>query len=432
MLRVLLLLMLSAATSAQEWTRPDGHGFVWPFEGIVNCRIEAWSEPWPPRSGKCLVRVLVQASPPLGQLWIRHGPRHGGAGWQPLPRVARQGDRERFQTTVTLAPEDRFIELQVNRVSTGAHTRGKKIEFDLTWPLPHPSPPSEPFARVQQEILDDLGVEFQVKRFGPFVAASDLPATTFAALADFTLVRCAAALHGMFFQRAPNRPVRAYLCANARSYERLVRKATRKAPPSPFGFFSAEREALYLNAATGDGTIVHEMTHALTYADFPACPVWLFEGLGSLYEQPSLNQGVLRGHTNWRLASLQKALRKPGRVSLRRVLETSRAGFFTKDTGLNYAVSRYLCQYLQERGRLTACYRAVRAEHSHDITGIRALEKTVGQDLESLERDWLAWVRDLSDARRSGAYLRRVAPRPGQEPASSPTRRTACSRSGSR
>ncbi len=392
MLRLACLLLLTLGVSAQEWTRPANQGYVWPFEGLVDCRIEAWSEPWPPRPGKCLVRVLVKATPPLGQLWFRSGPRHGGGAWLKLPRVARKGALERYETTVTLAPEDRFLELQVNRVSTGLHTRGKKLVFDLTWPLPHPSPPAEPFARVRQEMLDELGAEFEVKRFGPFVAASDLPTQSFAALADFTLVRCAAALHAMFFEHLPTRPVRAYLCASARSYERVVRRATRQAPPSPYGFFSSEQEALYLNAATGDGTVVHEMTHALSYADFPECPPWLFEGLGALYEMPSLNHGVLRGHTNWRLTRLQKAR---GKLSLRSVLERSRTAFYTTDEGLNYAVSRYLCQYLQERGKLTACYRATRMEHRQDPTGIHALEKTMGSDLAALERDWLAWVGTL-------------------------------------
>jgi len=340
-----------------------------------------------------VLRVLVQAKPPLGRLGLRHGPRHGGrTAWQPIPRLAREGPLERFQTTVVLAPEDRFLEFQVQRVSNGPHTRGKEIDLDLACALPHPSPTSEPFARVRQEMLDELSADFEVKRFGPFVAASDLPPGVFAGLADFALVRCAGALRGMFFEHPPRQPIRAYLCANSRSYASVVRKATRKPPPSPYGFFSPDRGALYLNTATGEGTLVHELTHALSNADFPACPAWLFEGLGALYEMPSLNHGVLRGHTNWRLARLQKSLDK---LSLRKVLERSRADFYRTDEGVNYAVSRYLCQYLQERGKLTACYRAVRADQGHDPTGIAALERCLGQDLAALQRDWVAWARTL-------------------------------------
>jgi len=39
-------------------------------------------------------------------------------------------------------------------------------------------------------------------------------------------------------------------------------------------------------------------------ANFPACPPWLNEGMGSLYEQCGDADGHIHGFTNWRLPGL--------------------------------------------------------------------------------------------------------------------------------
>jgi hypothetical protein len=56
---------------------------------------------------------------------------------------------------------------------------------------------------------------------------------------------------------------------------------------------------------TGSGTIAHEFTHALHFADMEALgqthPIWEREGLGSLYEEPEPREDGLFGLVNWRL-----------------------------------------------------------------------------------------------------------------------------------
>ena len=48
-------------------------------------------------------------------------------------------------------------------------------------------------------------------------------------------------------------------------------------------------------------------------ANFPECPPWFNEGMGSLFEQSREVDGHIRSLTNWRLARLQQEI-KAGRV----------------------------------------------------------------------------------------------------------------------
>ena len=91
---------------------------------------------------------------------------------------------------------------------------------------------------------------------------------------------------------------------------------------------------------------MHEIVHPFMATNFPACPAWFNEGLGSLYEQCGDNRGRIHGYTNWRLDGLQRAIRN-GRVpAFRTLTATTEHEFYQEDPGTNYGQSRYLCYYL--------------------------------------------------------------------------------------
>src|SRR5664279_1403049 len=97
-----------------------------------------------------------------------------------------------------------------------------------------------------------------------------------------------------------------------------------------------------MNFATGGGTLVHEIVHPFVEADFPDAPSWLNEGLGSLFEQSAERNGHIIGLTNWRLAGLQKAIRKKGLTTFEALAKTSSSEFYRDHEGTNYAEARYL------------------------------------------------------------------------------------------
>jgi hypothetical protein len=252
----------------------------------------------------------------------------------------------------------------------------------------------DPFAKAAAEMKKELGRGFIVERSGVFVIAGDMSRRSFNRSKTFTVRDCARALNKDFFDRKPATPVRVYLFSGKASYEKWVPKLAGFKPHTPYGFYLPSRKALMMNIATGGGTLVHEMTHALTDVDFPDCPTWLFEGLGSLFEQCHVTRdGHIRGRVNWRLP----ILRRGGFIPLEDLVKLSDKEFRGKKESLNYANARYLCLYLQERGLLPTFYKAFRAAHKAgtDKTGWDSLKTVIGEPPDAFEKKWHAWVKKL-------------------------------------
>jgi hypothetical protein len=132
-------------------------------------------------------------------------------------------------------------------------------------------------------------------------------------------------------------------------------------------------------------------------ANFPACPAWFNEGLGSLYEQCGDRDGRIVGFTNWRLAGLQTAIRKKQIRSFRFLCTKSDAEFYRDDRGTNYAQARYLCYYLQEHGLLQKFYRQFLASHGKDKGGYQTLASVLRRDdMPEFQREWEAFVLKLT------------------------------------
>jgi hypothetical protein len=199
-----------------------------------------------------------------------------------------------------------------------------------------------------------------------------------------------------FFAKRPTKILDVFLFATEDSYERGVLALTGRAPSTPYGFYSRAHGGMFMNISTGGGTLVHEIVHPYVEADFPAAPPWLNEGLGSLFEQSSERGGRIVGLTNWRLAGLQRAIANDALRSFRELTRLAPGQFYGDASGKNYAQSRYLLYYLQERGLLRDFYRAFRMEHGKDPTGYATLVRILGErDMDGFQRRWERYVAAL-------------------------------------
>lgn len=246
-------------------------------------------------------------------------------------------------------------------------------------------------ARLAQHRLGQLAIVVEE----PFVVAGDGSALELKR--GMETVRWAAGLlERDFFTARPAAILDIFLFTNAASYEAGVRTLTGAAPTTPYGFYSRRHGGLFMNIATGGGTLVHEIVHPYVEADFPDAPPWLDEGLGSLFEQCEERAGHIAGRLNWRLAGLQRAIARDELPSFRELAELDAARFYDDDAGTNYAQARYLLYYLQERGVLRAFYRAARADRGNDPTGYAALVRALGErDMVAFQRRWERFVADL-------------------------------------
>ncbi|MHC4199813.1 MAG: hypothetical protein ACYSU0_07450 [Planctomycetota bacterium] len=209
------------------------------------------------------------------------------------------------------------------------------------------------------------------------------------AVAARTVRPVVTSLSKQFFKKTPRRGVRIVLFSSDDTYRKGAEELTGERPDTPFGFYSSDTSAVIMNLATGGGTLVHEMVHTFTETDFPAMPAWFNGGLASLYEQCRIRPEKLVGLTNWRLPDLQDRLREGDRGLLAKVVATSSDQFYGRGSGSNYAVARYLCYDLQEKGLLERFYKDFRRDHKKDPTGRNTLERILGERLDAYEPGWI-------------------------------------------
>lgn len=235
------------------------------------------------------------------------------------------------------------------------------------------------FAQHVMELRDRLPHGFTIVIEPPFVVIGDARSAEVRAWAQGTVRRAVRALRKDFFARDPAPILDIFLFQDADSYERHTRLLFGHRPSTPYGYFDEEAGALVMNIATGGGTLIHELVHPYMHENFPNCPPWFNEGLGSLYEGSRIHEGSLLGVVNWRLPGLQQAIRDKQSISLQALTAKKPEQYYRDETGVNYALARYLLMYLQERGLLQRYYREFHAAAASDPTGYVTLMQVLGR-----------------------------------------------------
>lgn len=256
----------------------------------------------------------------------------------------------------------------------------------------------EQFEKHVEELKKRLpSKEFTIVVQPPFVVVGDEPASVVQERAEGTIKWAVEKLKQDFFTEDPKEILDIWLFRSAYSYEKHALELFKAKPHTPYGYYSSEHKSLIMNISTGGGTLVHEIVHPFMEANFPSCPAWLNEGLGSLYEQCGEENGHIHGYVNWRLPGLQKAI-KAGEVgSFKQLLAMNVNEFYGDTQGVNYAQARYLCYYLQQKGLLVKFYKQFLANRKTDPTGYETLKSVLGEtDMQQFQRNWQKFILELS------------------------------------
>ena len=106
---------------------------------------------------------------------------------------------------------------------------------------------------------------------------------------------------------------------------------------------------------------------------------------------PGWSEQSLTPAQNWRSDVLRRAMYEDRLPGIRTLI--AEATFRGSGEALAYAMSRYLCLFLYQRGVLSRYYAALREQIESDPTGGRTLlEVCAAQDWQSLDRDFRAWL----------------------------------------
>jgi len=203
---------------------------------------------------------------------------------------------------------------------------------------------------------------------------------------------------GYFFPNKPKRYIYVCVAKDGESYNRHLGGRAGAA-----GFYSHATRILNLNIRTGTGTLVHEFTHALHYADMDARhqrhPIWIVEGFGTMFEQCTIKDGKPVGLVNWRLPIIQRALKQNRHWALTHFIKHSYR-CFSRNTSLAYAHARYIFFWLQQKGLLKRFYEEYTKTYKDDNTGLKAFGSVVGKSAAEVENEWREFVLSLKYARR--------------------------------
>ena len=262
---------------------------------------------------------------------------------------------------------------------------------------PADNPDVEDFQRHVERLKKKLPHDgFTIVVAPPFVVVGDDSPVEVKRWAKHTVQWAVDKLKAAYFAKDPDEIIDIWLFKDKQSYQRHAESIFHAKPDTPFGYFSHADRALVMNIATGGGTLVHEIVHPFVAANFPGCPAWFNEGLGSLYEQCGERDGQIHGYTNWRLPGLQDAIRQKRTPSFQTLCATNDDEFYNKDKGTNYAQARYLCYYLQEHGLLRKFYHRFHANWKDDPTGYGTLQEILGRpDMAEFQKEWEEYVLKL-------------------------------------
>jgi hypothetical protein len=157
-----------------------------------------------------------------------------------------------------------------------------------------------------------------------------------------------------------------------------------------------EHEKRRLIARDTGSSLRHEFVHALHYAHMDRLgqrhPMWVQEGLASLYESYALDaDGNIRFLPNER-HNIVKGLVLAGGLTRWREMFAMTDHEFMDGANRNYPQARSIFEFLAERGKLDAWYRALIDTHDDDPTGIKAFRVCFNEPLSEIEKQWRAWA----------------------------------------
>jgi hypothetical protein len=387
---------------------------------------------------KDLARALGKIGFRVGPVWhkvaVRDAARQLEAQWAALhadlqkqtPSIVcmhyndQPGTTEHFRLVVGYDAARDEILYHEPAEDNGAYRRMSRSEFMKLWPLKYEpdewtvirmrlepgavaaspaarTPTSADYAQHIRTLKRKLpSDDFRIVLQPPFVVVGDESAAAVRHRATGTIQWAVDRLKADYFSKDPSEIIDIWLFKDKPSYETYVKKVFGESPTTPFGYYSPRHRALIMNIATGGGTLVHEIVHPFVASNFPNCPSWFNEGLGSLYEQCGDQDGRIHGYTNWRLAGLQRAIRADSVPSFKTLCSTTRNGFYTADPGTNYSQARYLCYYLQQHGLLAKFYHQFHKNAKDDPSGYQTLQTVLAvDDMSKWQEDWEAYVMKL-------------------------------------
>lgn len=254
-------------------------------------------------------------------------------------------------------------------------------------------------ARRAAVIRQQFPRRYRVIVHRPFVIVGDFEESHLRSVYAHTILPTARGLHAEYFARHPMQPVTILMISNTRAYQAYARSTQHSAYANYYGYYRRDQQLVVVNAATGSGTLAHELTHVLTDVDFPNMPQWFNEGFAALHEEVQVRpaDGFVRGLPNWRLRSVAAALETRQLQTIHSLVTSIRLR--PAHEQLDCAHARLICLFLQQQGLLAEFYQRLRKDVVDDPSGAATLQEVLGgRAWPEIETEFRVWLERIHDA----------------------------------
>jgi len=234
----------------------------------------------------------------------------------------------------------------------------------------------------------------------PFVIITDINTSSIRDETEEIVQLSIKTFKGLFFKNNPKNITDIWILKDRESYIKFNHAFLNSTGRDDVaGYYMRDKNALVLDITTGIGTIIHEMVHSFMDNNFPNAPAWFEEGLASLYEGTISTDDGLVGDLNWRLPLLKETIRADKLKSFKLLSDTNTSEFYDDNSiAINYAQSRYLFYYLQEKGLLLEYYNTALANIKDDPTCYKSLQKVLkSKDMEKFTQEWKDYILGLEN-----------------------------------
>jgi len=211
------------------------------------------------------------------------------------------------------------------------------------------------------------------------------------------------ALYNGALRHKPEDATLVWICNKDATFAKYIHMYAPDEPTSDIGVYFPDVHVIVVDTAKATGlSLSHEVTHVLVRADMPLAPLWLEEGISSLFEAPRFDaDGSIHGLPHFRLQTLRDALASPKtapevRLDTLFALATPQSFREGGKEYLHYAESREAMRWLDSRHQLWAFYTKWRMDVLDDPSGAASFASVVGKSPSEATADWVAWLQ--SDA----------------------------------
>jgi hypothetical protein len=206
------------------------------------------------------------------------------------------------------------------------------------------------------------------------------------------------ALYSGPLRHKPEDATLVWICTKA-TFAKYLHMYAPDEPTSDIGVYFPDVHVIVVDTAKATGlSLSHEITHVLVRADMPLAPLWLEEGISSLFEAPRFDaDGTIHGRAHFRLQTLRDALASPKtapevRLDTLFALATPESFREGGKEYVHYAESREAMRWLDSRHQLWAFYTKWRRDVLDDPSGAASFASVVGKSPSDATADWVAWL----------------------------------------